>query len=211
MASPKQIDANRRNAAKGKGPKTAEGKLKSRTNALRFGLYAKMILLPGEDEAEYLRLLEAHFALRKPRDLIEVQIVREMANIAWRRARLDQAEQAYLSDWTHREAARREFKPEPNGEAGTGRSDHALIVHGANDNDRAEIRAAIDQELLTKGLEIAPDARDLREALKRAFTEPGPMQVMAHFDYMRRSLARSMQHAEDSLEAWRDRGTTIEG
>ena len=207
MTSQKQSEANLRNAAKSTGPRTMEGKLTVRTNALGLGMFAKMILLPGEDEAEYRLLLEAYFALWEPQNLIEERAVRDIANMDWRRERLDKAEQAYLSDLTHQEAARREYKPQPNGACTS--SDPALRVLG--DIDEAEIRAAIDQALLTKGMELEPDARDLRQALKGAFTQPGSMQVCANFDYRRRLLARNKKHAEEALEASRARRTTIEG
>jgi hypothetical protein len=42
MATEKQIAANRRNAAKSSGPRTAAGKSRSKMNALRHGLAARL-------------------------------------------------------------------------------------------------------------------------------------------------------------------------
>jgi hypothetical protein len=47
MASDKQIAANRRNATKSTGPRTQEGKARSRLNALRHGLAST---LPAADK-----------------------------------------------------------------------------------------------------------------------------------------------------------------
>ena len=50
MASTKRNEANRRNAQKSTGPKTAEGKAITSQNAIRHGLLATEILLPDEDK-----------------------------------------------------------------------------------------------------------------------------------------------------------------
>jgi hypothetical protein len=47
--SPRQAAANRRNAQHSTGPRTAEGKNKSRKNALKHGLCAMVLDVPGED------------------------------------------------------------------------------------------------------------------------------------------------------------------
>jgi hypothetical protein len=46
MASQRQIDANRRNALKSTGPRTQEGKARSRKNALRHG-FASLTISAG--------------------------------------------------------------------------------------------------------------------------------------------------------------------
>jgi hypothetical protein len=65
MASPRQLLANRRNAAKSKGPKTQQGKARSRMNALRHGLAAVTIngtIGPIDADAP---LLDAVYRLRQ--------------------------------------------------------------------------------------------------------------------------------------------------
>ncbi len=49
VTSDKQTRANRRNALMSTGPKTPQGKVAARQNALRHGLLAAQMLVPGED------------------------------------------------------------------------------------------------------------------------------------------------------------------
>jgi enoyl-CoA hydratase/carnithine racemase len=56
MGTEKQIQVNRENALKSTGPRTATGKLVSSRNATRHGFYSKSVVLPHEDEDEFLRL-----------------------------------------------------------------------------------------------------------------------------------------------------------
>ena len=52
MATDKQIKANRKNAKKSTGPKTADGKAAVSKNAVKHGLFADSVVT-GETEAEY--------------------------------------------------------------------------------------------------------------------------------------------------------------
>ncbi len=59
MASDKQNAANGRNAQRSTGPQTDEGKNKSKFNAVKHGLTAKLIdVLPDEDKAEFDKRLD---------------------------------------------------------------------------------------------------------------------------------------------------------
>ncbi len=58
MTSLRQIEANRHNALKSTGPKTKEGKGRSRRNALRHGFTAETVIEPSENPEEY-RAFEA--------------------------------------------------------------------------------------------------------------------------------------------------------
>jgi hypothetical protein len=56
MATLKQFEANRRNAQKSTGPQTPEGKAAVSMNALRHGLRARTVVLPGKNREEFTQL-----------------------------------------------------------------------------------------------------------------------------------------------------------
>jgi len=51
MTSPKQIAANRQNARRSTGPKTAKGKAVAKMNAVKHGILARHVVLNREDES----------------------------------------------------------------------------------------------------------------------------------------------------------------
>jgi hypothetical protein len=95
MTSEKQIEANRQNALKSTGPKTGDGKARSRMNALRHGLTAGQAVLPHEDEDDYEKLHDGMLESYAPADAAELAIVEELANAYWRLMRLHRVETCY--------------------------------------------------------------------------------------------------------------------
>ena len=84
MATEKQIAANRLNAAKSTGPKTAEGKRRSRLNAFRHGLTAETVITVFEAANEYQSLERDLLAEYGPRTPLEHQLVVRLASLIWR-------------------------------------------------------------------------------------------------------------------------------
>jgi hypothetical protein len=96
MASTKQSEANRRNAQKSTGPKTAEGKAIVSQNATCHGLLATETLLPDEDKvifADFHRRLSNEL---KPVGGLEELLVDRIVSSAWRLNRLMQIEVSIL-------------------------------------------------------------------------------------------------------------------
>jgi len=96
-ASPAQIEANRRNAARSTGPKTPEGKARSRGNSYKHGLTGDGVVLPEEDAAEVERLARAFRAELDPPGEVGDVLVRRMATLAVRMDRCVGQETAALS------------------------------------------------------------------------------------------------------------------
>lgn len=91
--SVKQSEANRRNALHSTGPTTPEGKQASRFNALRHGLRAKEIIIPGqEDPAEFEAILRELYEDWEPEGHTELHMVEQIGLAEWRLRRVHRAE-----------------------------------------------------------------------------------------------------------------------
>ena len=66
MSNLRQIEANRRNAAKSTGPRTESGKAVTRLNALKTGIDAATQVLPGESPEEFAALLAEYYDRHRP-------------------------------------------------------------------------------------------------------------------------------------------------
>lgn len=92
VASERQIRANRANATRSTGPRTATGKAASRLNALKHGVLARQGVLPGEDAAAYTALRTTLFEELEPVGIQEELQVDRVVTCTWRLQRLLSAE-----------------------------------------------------------------------------------------------------------------------
>jgi len=83
-ATEAQIDANRRNAQKSTGPRSAQGKGASSRNGLKHGLSGDKHILPGENPEEFLLLLKDLYDNFHPVGLGEEKLVQRIAAGQWR-------------------------------------------------------------------------------------------------------------------------------
>ena len=84
MTSFPQIEANRRNALRSTGPRTEDGKRRSRHNAVRHGLTAETVIVPLEDTRDYQAFEAAIIADYDARTAVERELVLRLASLLWR-------------------------------------------------------------------------------------------------------------------------------
>ena len=84
MTSYRQIEANRRNALKGTGPKTEAGKRTSRCNAVRHGLTAETVIGALENAEDYKAFESAVTGDYDAQSAVERELVLRLASILWR-------------------------------------------------------------------------------------------------------------------------------
>lgn len=96
MASDRQVAANRRNAARSTGPRTLDGKRRSRRNALRHGLTAETVIPTLEHVDDYRALETALFTDHAPATIVERELVARLASLLWRLRRATRIETEML-------------------------------------------------------------------------------------------------------------------
>ena len=92
-SSVRQIEANRRNALHSTGPTTPEGRRASRKNALKHGLRAKEVIIPGlEDPKDFEAMMKELYEDWKPEGHTEHRLVEQIGVDGWRLRRVHRAE-----------------------------------------------------------------------------------------------------------------------
>jgi len=119
MPSVRKLEANRQNARRSTGPRTARGKARVAQNAITHGLLSRQALLSDEDPHAFDALAEAVRAAWKPEGAQEQLSVDLMIDALWRRRRLGWVEvgifswkqSSILADRAEREARTYESNP----------------------------------------------------------------------------------------------------
>jgi hypothetical protein len=89
MSTKAQIKANRQNAMKSIGPKTAEGKAVVSQNAVKHGLFAAEAVIKGENQADYQAYHDQFLAELAPYGMIEILLAERIVSLAWRLQRVE--------------------------------------------------------------------------------------------------------------------------
>jgi hypothetical protein len=142
--SPKQLEANRRNAQRSTGPRTPAGKERVKFNALRHGLLAKSVILPIRSRSEKQNHFDALLAQLidelKPVGILEDMLVEKIAVSYWRLRRALRAEAGEICD-NIRDSRRYQFTDHPATLALPSSRDTLKIVRYQNAIERQLHRA----------------------------------------------------------------------
>jgi hypothetical protein len=101
--SPRRLEANRRNCRSSTGPKTAQGKIQSRMNAVKHGLRSSLVVVRGlqvrERTKDFQKLREQLYLELAPVGPVEELLVERIVTAQWRirRALVAEAGEIVLS------------------------------------------------------------------------------------------------------------------
>jgi hypothetical protein len=97
MTTQSQIAANRQNALQSTGPRSAEGKDVSRFNALKHGIDARSLVIPGEDPDQLAVLANDYHHQFRPDGPVEQMLVRTLTQADWHLRRYDRIEASVIA------------------------------------------------------------------------------------------------------------------
>src|ERR1700732_303991 len=104
MISEKQRQPNRNNARLSTGPKTNEGRSRSRLNALRHGLTGQVTTMTDDDRAAHDEFCQALIKNLAPEGAMETQLAQRIATDSWRLNRLSAIEDNLFALGLHQNA-----------------------------------------------------------------------------------------------------------
>jgi len=190
MSSEKQTEANRRNASKSTGPKTPDGKRRSRCNALRHGLTAETVIIGLEDAEDYEAFQAAITSDLDAESAVEREMVLRLASILWRLRRATGIETA-LFNFVTKETNKNEDDPSPE----TG-----AAVAGLLEDHRPAVEIISDSEYLPENGIRWNSSEDIANSYLRLVALPTfPLDRLNRYEHILWRQARQIVFTLESL------------
>ena len=98
MTTEAQISANRQNAEKSTGPRTAEGKAAISRNAIKHGLFAEETVINGEDQGRFELRRVVMLDEWQPVGPMETMIAERIVSLSWRLNRTERMQNQVLDE-----------------------------------------------------------------------------------------------------------------
>ncbi len=165
MATEAQVNANRANAQKSTGPRTAEGKAAVAQNALTHGLMARAAVLQGEEWEEYTSFHENLIQELYPDGVQEEELAERIVGLYWRLRRAERYQNAVFETLYDKYAAEKVETPAPADPVPSVASDPVLgrMLVADFSGDRVLERALLYERRIENSLHRAcADLRQLR-------------------------------------------------
>ena len=178
----KQLAANRANARLSTGPRTSEGRARSRWNALKHGALAQAVIPPSlepfESRQDFQELLAVLTDELAPATALEEMLVERIATSYWRLARLLRAESAAIAMRQRIGSAResreqmRDILAVPTADEKLARRIRKLTDSLGNKRERRSLMAAEDERWRdASDEEVLAAAQALLEEMQTQFAE----------------------------------------
>jgi hypothetical protein len=170
MATQAQINANRLNAQKSTGPRSVEGKTSTRFNALKSGINALSLVIPGENPEDFEALTRSFHEQFRPVNPLEAHFVETLARCSWTSRRLRVIEAQTINAMLREEDA-----PNPLGAAilrdAEGPNALDKIYRHQNAQERAFHRALKELRLLQADRPPEPEPEPDTEAVPQSLAD----------------------------------------
>ena len=98
MSTKAKTKANRQNARKSTGPRTAEGKATVSKNAVKHGLFAAEAVITGENQADYELYRDQFLAELLPVEMVESMLAARVVSLSWRLQRAERMQNQSIED-----------------------------------------------------------------------------------------------------------------
>jgi hypothetical protein len=175
MASETKNASNRRNAAKSSGPKSPQGKEITRTNALKNGVRAESVVIPGESSEEFevlYRSLEEHY---QPVGTAETLLLQQVVHCTWRLQRLWRIETGILrkqhSDLELERAKEELYRAKRQDDEISGKYLRDLVESSDEDEDPSHVGNTEDDYEPQRLKEVEAEVAKAEKAYREAYNE----------------------------------------